>query len=39
MYNVGDFVVYKKDVCEITNYKEKHIKDNVYYELILILDK
>ena len=38
MYNIGDFVVYKRDVCKITDYKEKHIKDNDYYELVPILD-
>ena len=38
MYNVGDFVVYKKDVCKIVDYKEKHIKDIDYYELVPILD-
>ena len=38
MFNIGDFVVYKKDVCRITNYKEKHIRDNDYYELVPILD-
>lgn len=38
MFNVGDFVVYKKDVCKIVDYKEKHIKDNDYYELVPILD-
>lgn len=38
MFNVGDFVVYKKEVCRITDYKEKHINDNDYYELVPILD-
>lgn len=38
MYNIGDFVVYKKDVCKITDYKKKHINDNDYYELVPILD-
>lgn len=38
MFNIGDFVVYKKDVCKITDYKEKHIKDVDYYELVPILD-
>ncbi len=38
MYNIGDFVVYKKDVCKVTDYKEKHIKDTDYYELVPILD-
>ena len=38
MFNVGDFVVYKKDVCKIVDYKKKYIKDNDYYELVPILD-
>lgn len=38
MFNIGDFVVYKKDVCKITDYKEKHIRDIDYYELVPILD-
>ena len=38
MYNIGDFVVYKKDVCKVCDYKEKHIKDTDYYELVPILD-
>lgn len=39
MYNVGDCVVYKKEVCKVTDYKEKHINGNDYYELVPILDK
>ena len=38
MFNIGDFVVYKNDVCEVVAYKEKHIKGNDYYELVPILD-
>ena len=38
MFNIGDFVVYKNDVCEVVAYKEKHIKGNYYYELVPILD-
>lgn len=38
MYNIGDFVVYKKDVCKVNDYKEKHIKDIDYYELVPVLD-
>jgi len=38
MYNIGDYVVYKKDVCKIVNYKKKHIKDMDYYELVPLLD-
>lgn len=36
--NIWDFVVYKKDVCRVTDYKEKHIKSADYYELVSILD-
>lgn len=28
----------KKDVCKVTNYKEKHFNNNDYYELFPILD-
>lgn len=38
MFNIDDFVVYKKDVCKVTDYKEKHIKEIDYYELVPILD-
>ena len=38
MFNIGDFVVYKKDVCKITGYKENHIKNMDYYELSPMLD-
>lgn len=38
MFNIGDYVVYKKDVCRINDYKKKHIKDMDYYELVPILD-
>lgn len=31
MFKIGDYVVYKKEVCRIDNYKEKHINDLDYY--------
>lgn len=38
MFKIGDYVVYKRDVCKITNYKEKHIKNIDYFTLVPILD-
>lgn len=38
MYKIGDFVVYKRDVCRVVDYKEKHIKDIDYYSLVPIFD-
>jgi len=38
MFKVGDFVVYKRDVCKINDYKELYINDTDYYELIPLLD-
>lgn len=36
MYKVNDYVVYKKDVCKITNIKEK--KGELYYNLVPVSD-
>lgn len=35
MFNIGDYVVYKKEVCRILDYREKLIgeKDNNYFNL------
>jgi len=38
MYKIGDFVVYKRDVCKVVDYKKKHIKDNDYYSLVPVFD-
>ena len=38
MYKIGDYVVYKRDVCKVVDYKEKHINDNDYYSLVLVFD-
>ena len=38
MFNIGEYVVYKKDVCKIKDIKEKHIHDKDYYKLIPIDD-
>jgi len=38
MFDIGDFVVYKRDVCKVVGYKEKHFQNNDYYELVPILD-
>lgn len=39
MYKVGDLLVYKKDVCEILEIKEKYLRDMDYYILAPIIDK
>ena len=39
MYKVGDLLVYKKDVCEIIEIKEKYLRDMDYYILAPIIDK
>lgn len=33
MFNIGEYVVYKKDVCKIKDIKVKHINDKDYYKL------
>ena len=38
MFKIGDYVVYKRDVCKITDYRKKHIKNTDYYTLVPILD-
>lgn len=38
MFKVGDFVVYRRDVCRIKDYLEKHIKDMDYYRLEPVSD-
>lgn len=39
MYKVGDFVVYKRDVCEVVEIKESYFKGLDYYTLIPVIDK
>ena len=38
MFEIGDFVVYRRDVCKVISYKEKYFKNIDYYELVPILD-
>ncbi len=38
MKKVGEYVVYRKDVCRIAEIKEKYIKDMDYYRLVPIDD-
>lgn len=38
MFNIGDYVVYKRDVCVVTGYREKLIKDIDYYTLVPVMD-
>lgn len=39
MYKVGEFVVYKRDVCKVTKIKENHLQGKDYYLLNPILDE
>lgn len=39
MYNVGDHVVYKKDVCIIKTIKKNHLNNKDYYVLVPIDDE
>ena len=38
MFDIGDFVVYKKDVCKIVGIKEKYYKDIDYFSLEPVFD-
>ena len=38
MYNIGDYVVYLKDVCKILDIKKKYMNDTDYYILSPIND-
>ena len=38
MYKVGDYIVYKRDVCRINEIKEKYYNDTDYYVLTPISD-
>lgn len=33
MFNIGDYVAYKRDICVIKSIKEKYIKERDYYVL------
>lgn len=39
MYSVGDYVVYKKDVCNVKKIKKNHLNNKDYYVLIPIDDE
>lgn len=39
MYQVGDYLVYKRNVCKVVELKEKYINDLDYFVLIPIKDK
>ena len=39
MYKVGDLLVYKKAVCEVSEIKIKYLRDMDYYILTPITDK
>lgn len=38
MFNIGDYVVYKKDVCRVNEYKSNFINDIDYYSLVPVMD-
>ena len=38
MFDIGDFVVYKKDVCKVVGIKEKYYKDMDYFSLEPVFD-
>lgn len=39
MYKIGDYVVYKRDVCLVKDIKENHFNNLDYYILVPISDK
>ena len=39
MYKIGDYVVYKRDVCKVVDYKKNHIRNMDYYYLVPVFDK
>jgi len=39
MYKIGEFVVYKRDVCKVIEIKEKYFNNVDYYILIPVFDK
>lgn len=39
MYNIGDYIIYLKDVCKILDIKEKYMNNTDYYILSPINDK
>ena len=38
MFDIGDFAVYKREVCKIVGIKEKYYKDMDYFSLELVFD-
>ena len=38
MFNINEFVVYKKEVCIIKEIKENQLNHNQYYVLIPVID-
>lgn len=39
MYKVGDYIIYRKDVCQIIKIKEKLYHNQDYYQLMPVNDK
>ena len=38
MYNIGDYIIYLKDVCQVLDIKEKYMNDMDYYVLTPVND-
>jgi len=38
MFNINDYVVYKKEVCIVKDIKENHLDNSTYYVLVPITD-
>ncbi len=39
MKKIGDYVIYRKEVCKVVNIKEKHFQNKDYYVLVPIDDE
>ena len=39
VFKLGEYIVYKRDVCKVMEIKKKHFKDNDYYILVPVLDE
>ena len=38
MHKIGDFIVYKRDVCKVIDYLENYYNNTDYYRLIPVND-
>lgn len=39
MYKIGDYVIYRRDLCKVVDVKEKYIHDQDYYILVPVDDE